>query len=494
MLLLFTITLSAQDYNLTLLGKLPYPGKSLSGICSYTDSTGKEYVLVGAYDGISIVDISKPSAPVKKFLIPASGKASISFDVKEYKGYAYVVNIEGNGLQIIDLRNLPFTANYSTITPNNMTRGHTVFIDDKGILCINGAPSGTIFLDLNTNPVNPTIIGIYNRHYVHDCFLRNDTFWAACMLGFIDIVSISDKAKIDSQSAVIGTQPTPAEFTHNVWADKTGKHMFTSDEREPSFLTCYDVSDMNNIIETDRTLRNPKAILHNTYWLNDYCISSYYTEGVTIHDVSRKNNMVEVAHYDTSPFSNEGFKGGFGVWPYLPSGNIVLSDMEEGLFIFKPTYNVACYLEGEVSDSVSGAKLFKATIEIPGKNIMDSTNLKGEYATGLVDSGTYAVRFSKDGYAPKTITTTLKNGLLTKVDVQLIPAAPNSIIDPASGMPVNSTDISFNITQSRINKLSIEVQNADTKLPLYIGVYDIAGRVLYSGELQQNNAELELSA
>jgi hypothetical protein len=58
--------------------------------------------LVGTYDGISIVDISIPGTPVEKFLIPTSGGPSMAFDVKEYNGYAYVVNnIAGNGRRLL---------------------------------------------------------------------------------------------------------------------------------------------------------------------------------------------------------------------------------------------------------------------------------------------------------------------------------------------------------------------------------------------------------
>ena len=42
-----------------------------------------------------------------------------------------------------------------------------------------------------------------------------------------------------------------------------------------------------------------------------------------------------MAFYDTWPGSSGGFSGAWGVYPYLPSGNILVSDISSGLFILK---------------------------------------------------------------------------------------------------------------------------------------------------------------
>ena len=80
-------------------------------------------------------------------------------------------------------------------------------------------------------------------------------------------------------------------------------------------------------------------------------VQSYYTYGVTIYDVSRPDNMVEVGHYDTSPFTGDGFFGAWGVYPFFDSGRLIISDIEEGLFVLDPTYVRACWLEGNVRDA-----------------------------------------------------------------------------------------------------------------------------------------------
>ena len=113
--------------------------------------------------------------------------------------------------------------------------------------------------------------------------------------------------------------------------------------------------------------------------------------------------------------------GCWGVYPFLPSGNLVASDQNNGLFVLAPTYVRGCYLEGVVTDSVTGALLYNATVSLLATGITKQTKFSGEYKTGYYQPGTYSVQFSKTGYYTKTINNvTLTNGVLTNLDVQLV--------------------------------------------------------------------------
>ena len=54
------------------------------------------------------------------------------------------------------------------------------------------------------------------------------------------------------------------------------------------------VTDPANIVELDRIQSSPgmDVIPHNSHFLNDYIITSYYRDGVTIHDVSNKGKNI----------------------------------------------------------------------------------------------------------------------------------------------------------------------------------------------------------
>lgn len=421
-----------------------------SNLTGYADSNGHEYALVGTSRGLEIIDVTDPVNPDYLYLVPgATGSGGDWREVATYKGFAYVTTEQASGLVVVNLNYLPDSIGYHTINPGGMETSHTIFIDEKGYAYVNGTDQDQLFLDLNANAWNPPLRGRYTNSYVHDCIVRNDTMWAACINdGFMKVVDVSVKNSTNAASKTLATWNTPQNFSHNAWLSDDNRYIFTTDEKPASYLTCYDVSNLENIRETDRTQVNPgsNTIIHNTYFKDDYCITSYYTYGITIHDVARKNNLVETGNYDTSPYTGDGFRGAWGVWPFLPSGNIIISDIETGLWIVKPTYVRACYVEGTVTDSICGTLMNNVTIEIVQNGVTDKTNFTGKYSTGTPDSGTYTIRFTKAGYQTKTLTNVaLDNGVLTTLNVAMVPASTARVIirtvDASTGNALPNTRI-----------------------------------------------------
>jgi hypothetical protein len=65
---------------------------------------------------------------------------------------------------------------------------------------------------------------------------------------------------------------------------------------------------------------------------------SHYRRGLAIFDASTPSQLREIGHFDTflSPSANTaGFDGAWGVYPFLPSGTILISDINNGLFILR---------------------------------------------------------------------------------------------------------------------------------------------------------------
>lgn len=282
------------------------------------------------------------------------------------------------------------------------------------------ANGGAIIASL-ADPWNPNYVGQYNINYIHDGIVRNDTLWGSHIYqGYFSAIDVSNKAN----PIVVQTQNTPTNYTHNTWKSDDDQYLFTTDENSNSFLTCYDVHDVQNIREMDRIQITPGSgsIVHNTYIKNDYAFTSWYTDGVVITDVSRPKNMINVGHYDTSPFSGDGFHGAWGVYAYLPSGNILVSDIEQGMFVLTPTINRACYLEGVVTDSICNIPLNNVSVQIiGGTHHIEKSNFNGEYYTGTAHAGTYTVTFSAPGYITKTFNNVvLNNGVVTNLNVQMV--------------------------------------------------------------------------
>ncbi|MCF6169694.1 MAG: choice-of-anchor B family protein [Bacteroidales bacterium] len=419
---LFAISclISFGQLNMTQLGQLAY-SKNLNDIWGYVDTAGNEYALVGVFDGLSVVDVSDPASPVEVHF--EQGVNSSWRDIKTWGRYAYVSTEGGGGIVIIDLSPLPGTITSSTSFTGSgysFSSVHNLYIDESGKLYIFGADNGAggaIICDLTADPMNPVELGRYDLNYFHDGMARGDTLWGAALYqGKLYAVDVSDPAN----PAVLGTVSTPDQFTHNAWVSGDGETVFTTDEESGAFVTAFDVTDMQNIFETDRVQSNPGSgvIPHNVHVNNNFLVSSYYADGVLIHDAARPGNLIEVGNFDTSPsHSGDGYDGCWGAYPFLPSGNILASDMEEGLYILEPDYQRACYLEGLVTDSITGLKLKNVNIRILSAEISTTTAMDGTYAFGTVDSGMYDIEFSHQDYATDTVRDVeLGNGQLTTLD------------------------------------------------------------------------------
>ena len=250
--------------------------------------------------------------------------------------------------------------------------------------------------------------------------------YAGCInTGYLYIVNVSDK----SNPVVLGTHQTPNAFTHNAWVSDDGDYVFTTDELSDSYIGSYDISDITNIQEIDRIQSNPgsNSIPHNTHVDGNFLITSWYRDGTTVHDISNPNNLVQVAYYDSYPASGDGFDGCWGTYPFLPSGNIISSEINSSinqsakLMIYQRSFLEACYLEGNVTDASNGNNLNGVNIEILNTAISNnaSSNLLGHYSSGTANATNYDVVFSKAGYINDTLQTTLLHGQIVVLDASL---------------------------------------------------------------------------
>lgn len=416
--------------NTTLLSNLKYPVR-LNDVWGWVAPDSTEYALVGLLNGVSIVSLADPKNPEEVAFVP--GGNSTWRDLKTWGNYAYVTTDQGGtreGLLTIDLSQLPDTVTYTKWTPTIDNRTlytcHNLYIDENGIAYLSGCNvngGGILFVDVATTPGTPVLIGKGVSIYSHDVYTRNDTLYTSEIYeGNVGFYDIKDK----NNPISLAKQQTPFRFTHNTWLSDNGKTVFTTDEQPNAPIGAYDISDLDNIIELDQ-FRPAKSlgsgvIPHNVHVKDDYLLISYYTDGGVIVDAARPGNLIEVANYDTYTPANTGFNGAWGLYPFLPSGNILISDINTGLWVVKPDLKRACYLEGVVTDSVTRQSLPEVEVVIQSAQLnQERTDLSGIFKTGQVLSGTFQVTFSKNGYYSKTVQVNLQNGILTTLNVELTP-------------------------------------------------------------------------
>jgi len=451
--------LSAQqdDFNVNLISNVPFP-EGCNDIWGYVDEEGVEYAIIGTRTATVVLSLEDPANPIQRYR--KEGGSSTWRDVKTYKNYAYISNdASDDGILIIDMSGAPnnITGEYNHIPFNFngqqvINQCHNVYIDtDKGILFLSGCNSGSsgvLMFDLTKDPENPEFIGAESRFYSHDNFARNDTLWSSDLTQGFSVWDISDPASPQE----LGRKLTTSVFAHNGWLSDDGNYFFTTDERGNAYLDAYDVTDMNDIQLLDayrsKATEGRGVIPHNTHYYNGYLVTSWYTDGLKIVDGSRPHNLIEVASYDTWTGADGGFNGCWGAYPYLPSGLILLSDIQRGLFVLGADYVKGCYLEGTVTNNLDFLPVSDVQVEIVSDyENLEATQTDGMYATGQAESGTFDVKFSHPDYQDTVLSVDLMNGVVTKLDVELR-AKPFyrvkiNVIDANTLSPVPNASIQF---------------------------------------------------
>lgn len=462
---LFTYSYAQSDLNMTLVGQLPMP-ETTQDIWGFVDTTGIEYAVIGTSSAARIISLEDPANP--KVVYIADGPTSSWRDIKYYNGYLYVTHDQGTvGLTIIDATSAPDTFSHTFWNPsikinettnNSLTAAHNVYIDEKGIMYIAGSrigKRGVALFDLNEDPTNPTYLSRTNTFYSHDVFVQNNILYSSELTNGFGIYDVSDP----SNPMEIGRGESSNDFTHNAWASEDGLTLYTTDEVSGGFLEAYDITvpaeprflDKYSPLDT----RDQKIVIpHNAHVIDGYTVTSWYTDGVVINDMSRPENIIRVGQYDT--YDNEAslnpgsrwFHGCWGAYPYLPSGLLITSDLERGLYVFDVDYQRASYLEGHVyaiNSDGDTIPVVGATVEIMSDVLaFDVSNQKGEFKTGIAQSGNFLIKTSHAFYDSKNTNVVLSQGMVRNLDIYLSNQSYNSIIvDLESQLAIEAAKINI---------------------------------------------------
>ncbi|MGH9399354.1 MAG: choice-of-anchor B family protein [Thermoanaerobaculia bacterium] len=368
-------------------------GSSLWGFASLQD--GREYAVFGASSGTAVIEVTDPARPVVVGFVP--GPTSLWREVKvyqfwsaaerRYRAVAYVTSEAPTaGLQILDLSNLPWSVSPAA-TFREFDTAHTVTVANvdpatgaklpggpEPVLYVQGARNPTVgihALDI-ANPVAPAVLGRYTFSYGHDIWTGRfaGARASACAAGHdpcdivvnwagnaIRVLDWTDKGN----PIVIQDFAYPSlGYAHSGWIARDGRYLFSMDETEArtpgnhSRVRVFDASSWNNLVQAGEWAGDNPAIPHNGYTKGDAYVIAHYERGLTILDVTDPRSPVERAFFDTYPSSNTAnYHGAWGVYPYLPSGTILLSNMDGagGLFVLREAAPPASSPRGPVQRS-----------------------------------------------------------------------------------------------------------------------------------------------
>lgn len=363
-LLLVTFCAAAsaqQSYNVSLLA---HWNDSTLNRCDddqiWNDLTGwhdsmkhREYVIAGSCDSIYFFDITDPTKLIKVDVEEGHSRNSINRDYETYSHYVYCVSDRSSptgSLQIFDLQYLPDSVHKVYDDNTYSVNSHTLFIEAASkrlYLCGNTySPAGNRSMSVLSvaDPEYPVYIGELSTSsacsYTHEVYVQRDTAFCSCGNQGLFIYDMRNAAA-PSLITSITTYPYSG-YNHSSWPDSSGKYLMFTDEVPNGLpVKIYDISDIHNPKFVSLFNSNTGATPHNAYWKGRFAWASAYEDGVQVWDVNDPAQPKSVGYYDTypknAPGSYHGFHGCWGVYPFLPSGNIIASDISEGIFVLGPS-------------------------------------------------------------------------------------------------------------------------------------------------------------
>ena len=341
----------------------------LSDIWGY-EKGGNEYAIVGARQGIYIYDVTDCAGPALE-MDTVDGFYSSWRDFKVYGDYAYGVCDGANcGLQIINLNDYTMTTSFDTLL-----RAHNLFIDVPnarmyavGTLLVNGVDRNTILIYDVSTPSAPTLVNAYDaKKYTHDIYVEDNIMY--CSHGYSGLGTYEYNPLNDEVTSIASVDGSSG-YNHSSWKHPNEDVLFLAEEvpiGRPLFI--YDVGNLGQpmggpsiIGEFSNPLLAPTHTAnraHNPFVHGDYLYVSYYHDGLQVWDVTDPINPESIGYFDTyyqnTSYTNN-YPGAWGTYPYLSSGCILVSDINNGFYTIKlDEYTGYSTLDGDIYLQEAGA-------------------------------------------------------------------------------------------------------------------------------------------
>jgi hypothetical protein len=134
-------------------------------------------------------------------------------------------------------------------------------------------------------------------------------------------------------------------YTHQGWLTDNQAHFLIDDELDetnfghPTWTYIWNVSDLDAPFLMGHYTGTTTAIDHNQYIHQGFSYQANYRAGLQILDVSgiAAGNLSQVAYFDIYPSSNSAnFNGAWNNYPFFASGSVIVSGIEQGLFVLHP--------------------------------------------------------------------------------------------------------------------------------------------------------------
>jgi choice-of-anchor B domain-containing protein len=321
-----------------------------------------DYAYLGSFEstGVKIIDISNPANP---FLAATYDPGFVLQDVKVHNGVGYFANDGGGGVHIVNLSDPTSPSRYSTITPaqNGHTGSHNIFVANNLLYEVPlGAEGSDVKVFDVSDPANPTFVRdiTTNDNRIHDITVVGSRLYTSGLDGTTNIFDVS------SMSATTAPTPLGTVFTglntHSNWASPDGSLLISSTEVNNGKVTLWDISNPSSAVFLSEITNASLALgpyadefsvtPHNPFLVGNKLYISWLRAGLQVMDVSDPSDPVATGFYAVPPHVEAGHAtsstrchecnnavhsagGVWGVYPLLGRNKILLSDLDDGLYI-----------------------------------------------------------------------------------------------------------------------------------------------------------------
>lgn len=342
--------------------RVPYADMGGSGgndLWGWVDPlTLREYALLGMTNGTAFVDVTDPINPIILGRLPTQTVSSIWRDLKVYQNYAYVVadGAGSHGMQVFDLSRLRGLTTSQVFVPDlvygDFANAHNLAIDEATgyayAVGSNTCGGGLHMIDIRT-PNNPVFAGCYAVVETHDaqCVVYDGPDTAhigreICFGSNEDHFGITD-VTLKSAPLSLATAIYPQlGFVHQGWLTDDHRYFLLGDELDelnfnvPTRTHVFDVTNLDAPAYLFAYEGRTRATDHNLYVRGDLVFEANYSSGLSVLQIGdlALGELAEIAFFDTYPAHDAaGFDGAWSVYPYLPSGTLLVSDISNGLFV-----------------------------------------------------------------------------------------------------------------------------------------------------------------
>ena len=509
--------------NLDLLSHIPLSSFSVNPSAAndiwgfYDINDGKEYAIIGLRNGVGVVEVTQPENP--RMVGSVASQSTTWRDIKvfqhydiesaQWSSYAYVTaDNAAVGTMVLDLRQLPESISILTTDTSDVS-AHNVYLsnvdyslgvalnDVQPYLHIAGSNrEGGAFNTFSlVDPQSLTSVyrnsSSFGSNYSHDVssmVIRDERKDTQCVNAgplcevFFDFnednFQIWDKTDNSAPSRLSSTSYDNVSYVHSGWYTEDHQTVIVHDELDESnyglntTVRFFELSDLRSPSLLSTWFGPTGAIDHNGFVRGNRYYMSNYTRGMTVLDISDVTNPVEAGFFDTFPLTdNTSFDGAWGVYPYLPSGVILVSDISSGLYVLRD--NTLSPEQGSVSFSAptySADEGAFVAVEVERLNGVESqVSVSWEIIAGNADSNDVSINSGELSWDSGENSSKALN---IPIKTDSLPESKESffvrLFDPRNGLALKSPSLA--IITIAANDAAPSVSAADITVTAGLGV------------------------